>query len=296
MGRKTNKQRRQAKATSARERAAASRAQQQRADQRRRAMTILGSVVGIAVVVVVIAIVAINQHSKTASATKASTAVVSQVTGVPAATTNAVGTGTALQAGLPLSMQGTPLDADGKPTVLFIGGEFCPYCAAQRWAIVESLSRFGTFSGLQQIKSSEDNISTFTFLHAKYTSQYINFDGKEEADQQSKPLEKLTSTEQAQWSKWLAPGSVRPGYPFMDYDGKYVGVDPMVDPSLLSGKTWAEIAGSLKDPTSTVARSIDGAANNITAAICKLTDNKPANVCTADVTKLSGNFQAYPTS
>ena len=31
----------------------------------------------------------------------------------------------------------------GKCLVFFMGAEFCPFCAAERWAIVGALDRFG---------------------------------------------------------------------------------------------------------------------------------------------------------
>ena len=43
---------------------------------------------------------------------------------------------------------------DGKPGVLYIGAEFCPFCATERWAMVNALGRFGTFSGLKITNSS----------------------------------------------------------------------------------------------------------------------------------------------
>jgi hypothetical protein len=43
----------------------------------------------------------------------------------------------------------------------------------------------------------------------------------------------------------------------------------------------AGAAGAMHDPTSKVGKDIDGAANMITAAICKLTHGQPRNVCTS---------------
>jgi hypothetical protein len=37
----------------------------------------------------------------------------------------------------------------------------------------------------------------------------------------------------------------------------------------------------MHDPSSAVGKDIDGAANMITAAICKLTHGQPSNVCTS---------------
>lgn len=52
-------------------------------------------------------------------------------------------------------------------------------------------------------------------------------------------------------------------------------------PGLLKGKTHAQVATALSDPSSPIAKAVDGAANAITAAICATTDQQPANVCTA---------------
>jgi hypothetical protein len=38
---------------------------------------------------------------------------------------------------------------------------------------------------------------------------------------------------------------------------------------------WAGVAAALRDPSSSVARGVDGAANVITAAICTITGNQP---------------------
>src|SRR5215471_17073708 len=39
---------------------------------------------------------------------------------------------------------GAPLTSGGKPEMLYIGAEYCPYCAAMRWSMAVALSRFGT--------------------------------------------------------------------------------------------------------------------------------------------------------
>jgi hypothetical protein len=294
MGRESNKKRRAMNAATAREKAAAARAEQQRADQRRRAMAILSTVVVLALIGAVIAVVVINHKSKSGPATVASQTVLNQVTSVPVSVSNTVGAGTAVSTGVPVTIQGgTSLASGGKPTLLYIGAEFCPFCAAERWAIIQSLSKFGTLTGEQQITSSEDSISTYTFVHAKYTSKYLNFDGKEQADQNHDNLQPLTSTENAQWTKYLAPNAQGPGYPFLDFNGQYISDDPMIDPTVLIGKTWAQIGTALSDPTSPIAKAVDGAANYLTSTICKLTNEKPATVCTASIQSLTKSLQPY---
>ena len=49
---------------------------------------------------------------------------------------------------MPASIDAPALTADGKPEVLYVGAEYCPFCAAERWPVVVALSRFGTWSGL----------------------------------------------------------------------------------------------------------------------------------------------------
>ena len=45
--------------------------------------------------------------------------------------------------------------------------------------------------------------------------------------------------------------------------------------------SWRAIADALKQPDSTQAKAIVGSANLITAAICKITADQPAAVCSS---------------
>ena len=74
-----------------------------------------------------------------------------------------------------------PLTSDGKPLVVYIGAEYCPFCAAERWPMVVALSRFGTFSGLQ-IDHRRAPTSTRTRRPSRSTapatrSHYLAFQG-----------------------------------------------------------------------------------------------------------------------
>jgi hypothetical protein len=294
VGRKTNKSARIASQASAREKAAAARIAEKRAAQRRRAMVIVSSAVAVALVVGIgVAIALRPKHHSSNSVGAAAPALVSQVTNVSHSVTDSVAAGSVTAASKPQTISGTPLGTATKPTLLYIGAEFCPFCAAQRWAMINALSRFGTFTGLQTIRSSEDNLATFTFLKAHYTSKYVTFDGKEEADQNSKPLQPLTKTEQAQWSKYVPPGASGPGYPFMDLAGKYVFTNFLVDPTLLTGKSWTQIAAAIAKPTSALGKAEIGAANYITSTICRENGGKPASVCTAPIMNLTANATAF---
>lgn len=282
MGRETNKSRRERQAATAREKAAAARAEARRAEQRRRAMVVISSVVVIALVGVVIAVIAINskgKQSKTGGRVTAASTVLSNVTGVSDATINKVGKGSS--SAFPKAVTDTPLTADNKPKVLFVGAEFCPYCAAERWPLIQALSRFGTFSGLNQISSSstdvDPNTPTFSFYKSKYSSQYVSFQPYEAETRTSQPLETVAKDDQAIWLKYTGQGS----FPFLDIGGKYVETTQSFDPGLLDGSTQSAIAAQLDDPNSKYSKAIVGGANALTAAICKTTNNQPSNVCTA---------------
>jgi hypothetical protein len=294
VGRTTNKQRRDQQAATARERAAAARAELKRQEQRRRAVTIIGSVVGVAVVVVVIAIVAITHKSSTNTASGnravASASLVKDVTSVPAATLTKVGAGSIAAFPSPVSGE-PPLTAGGKPEMLFIGAEFCPYCAAERWSMAVALSRFGTLNGFDTVSSSstdvDPNTPSLDFYHYHYTSPYLTFTAVENETRDSKPLQSTTKAQDALWTKIEGSAS----YPFVDFGNKLAITGPSFDPAILKGLTQAQIASQLKDPTGKVSQAINGAANVITASICQMTNNKPANVC-ASVIPLQAKFGA----
>jgi Domain of unknown function (DUF929) len=277
----------------AREKIAAQRAAARRAEVRRRALWTGGSVV--LVIAIVVAFVAIklssNNSPSTGSAGVTGTvlpaSVQKNITTVPASTLDKIGIGSILSYNSsPLeTVSNTPLKSNGKPEMLFIGAEFCPYCAAERWAIAVALSRFGTFTTqLRGIHSSstdtDPNTPTLTFYKAKYTSPYLVFTPVENENESRGALQATTSAQQALWQKYDS-SSEGVGYPFIDFGNKYVLKDPTYDPGILAGMTWAQVASALHNPSSKVAQNALGAANLMTAAICKMTGGKPDNVCTS---------------
>jgi hypothetical protein len=295
VGRKTNKQRRAQVGASAREKAAIARAEQQRIDQRRRAVVVLSSVLAVVLVGVLIAVVVILKPTKSNASgdrSSVSATVLTDVSSVSAKTLQTIGKGNVLNMPTPVTGQ-PPLTLNGKPEVLYIGAEFCPYCAAERWALYESLSKFGTFSNVTQVKSgtSDGNYSSLDFYKASFTSKYLSFVPIENEDRNRATLEKVTTAQNALWSK-ISNGSQ--GFPFIDFGNKYaIAAGAPLDPSVLGTLTQAQIASQLNDPTSKLAQTIGGGANDITAAICTLTNNQPASVCSApQITSLQSQLNA----
>ncbi|MGW6199510.1 DUF929 family protein [Kribbella sp. NPDC055110] len=279
----------------ARERIAAQLAAQQQAERRRRLLLAVGAVVLVVVIVgglVTIRLVGGGKKTATGPSGAADTGLVTALSSIPDSTFATVGTADVKAA--PSAINGAPaLTAGGKPKVLYIGAEFCPYCAAERWPVTVALSRFGTFSNLGTTHSaSEDvfpNTPTLSFHGATYTSQYLAFTGVETTTNEMvgngyKPLDTPTAEDQKTFDTYNKPPYVGSdgSIPFIDLGGKYVGSGATYSPDLLAGKTQAQIADALKDPSSPIAKAVDGSANVYTAAICKLTNNQPAKVCSTD--------------
>jgi Domain of unknown function (DUF929) len=295
---------------SAREKIAAQRAAARRTEIRRRALITAGSViVVIAIVVAFIVVKLSSDHNSSSSGSTSVTgtalpaSVVKDVTTVPASALNTVGVGsvpnfmTTDEGGSPplTKISDTALTSGGKPEMLYIGAEFCPYCGAERWAMAVALSRFGTFTTqLRGIHSSstdtDPNTPTLTFYQAKYSSPYLVFTPVENENRDRGPLQNTTSQQQALWAKYDTSNGYT-GYPFIDFGNKYVLKTPTYDPGVLAGMSWAQVAAALHNPSSPVAQGALGSANLMTAAICKMTGGKPGNVCTAPgVVKASGSL------
>ncbi len=278
---------------SAREKIAAQQAAARRAEHRRRMLLTGGSV--LAVIAIVVAFVVIKTLSGPASAGSgkavASASVVRDLTSVPASTLKAVGRGSApsynSKPWTPIT--GPPLTQAGKPEVLYVGAEYCPYCATERWAMAVALSKFGTFSGLKFIHSDPNDVfpstPTLTFYKSGYTSKFISLSTVEETTPTKQQLQTPTAAQQAVMTKY-GNGSI----PFVDLGNKFMLSGAQYNPQLLQGKTWAQVAAALKDPSSPIAQGADGAANTFTAALCKLTGNKPATACTPTVQAIEGTL------
>lgn len=211
-------------------------------------------------------------------------AVLSKVTSVPASVFDAIGPGSAEVA--PSKVSAPTLTQSGKPLITYIGGEFCPYCAAERWPLAVALSRFGTLNGIGEATSAPSpevypSTSTLSFHGATLTSDYIALDAKEIFDEQHNPLDKLTASENDLLNKYDAPPyqQTAGAIPFVDIGGVWLLSGAEYDPGVLKGLSHQQIADDLSNPDSTVAKNIIGTANVLTVAICEQTGGKPASVC-----------------
>jgi hypothetical protein len=227
-----------------------------------------------------------------------------QVTGVPLARALSVGGGIATPF---KQIQGPFLRADKKPLLLYVGANFCSYCAAERWAIVNALSRFGTFAHLGLTSSTTDDsfpaTPSFSFHGSSYTSRFITLQAVElsgnvrDVTGNFPRLASVTKTQQN-----IAASLDRPPYapergsiPFIVIAGRFVLFSSQYQPSALQGLDASQVAKALGNLSSPPAQGILGAANWLTASLCEVTGGKPAAACTPKaIKKLRRTYYSNP--
>lgn len=249
------------------------------------------AIVAVAAVVAVVVVLGLQStNAKATPATPIPAALLSHITSVPLGDMVAASAkeGSSLNPVGPLT--GAPLTDGNKPEILFIGAEFCPHCAAERWAITAALSQFGTFSNLHQIRSAvrDGDIATLTFYGASYSSPYFTFVPVENYTNvpDSKngfyyPLQNPTAAESALWKNIEAQFGESEGYPFLDIGGKYALYLPQYSFNDLSGLSFTQIANDVGNNATTPGADIDASAAALTKYICGITKDQPASVCSA---------------
>ena len=171
----------------------------------------------------------------------------------------------------------------GKPAVIYIGADFCPYCAITRWGLILALMRFGNFTNLHYMTSSATdsfaNTATFTFYNSTYSSQLISFLGAETLTNVApyQPLQQPNQLETSAGQFYDPVGSI----PFIDFGNKSVqiGAPASLSPGYIRGLDWGQVISALQDSNSTVAQSLIGDANVFTAQICAIDGDNPQSVC-----------------
>jgi len=257
-----------------------------------------------AVAVILVAVIALVTYALTdptprqQAVQRAATApaVVAQLANVPMSVFDAVGTtvtDTTLTAPLVLSGQPTLREA-GKPEVLYVGAEYCPFCAAERWPLIVALSRFGHFAGLKNVQSAPlsvfPGIQSFSFVGSAYSSRYLAFTGVElysdavDTEGTFTRIATLTPVQAATVAHYgQRPGTpASPGtFPFVDIGNRMVTSTSGFSPAVLIKQSQGGIAGGLTQSTDPVTEAVVAAANQLTAGICAATGQQPVRVCSS---------------
>jgi hypothetical protein len=269
----------------------------------------------IIVVVIALVIVGINLAHKSSTATPSAANLPAQttwkvappslteaMTKLPASVFNAIGTTsktdpvtgleTITSGGKQPILTGTSSTGVKLPEVFYVGADYCPFCAAERWSTIIALSRFGTFSNLGLTASGATDIypktQTFTFSKSTYISKYVSFVPVEQftnikSGNGYTPLETLTPAENAVFQKYdTANGD---DIPFISFGDQFFQSGSSYSPQALAGLTRKTIADALGNPSNPVTAAIVATANYQVAAICSLTKQQPSKVCDAKGTK-----------
>ncbi|MGC8622675.1 MAG: DUF929 family protein [Candidatus Micrarchaeia archaeon] len=250
-------------------------------------------------ILIVVAVVAAYLNTKPASSSALVGAPVSNTTlsqlkdiAMNQTLASAVGSGSA--GNLPTLENGTPIYTNGKPTIIYIGADYCPFCAATRWTLIIALMRFGNFTSLHYMESSPTDYApstpTFTFYNSSYFSNLIYFAGVETLTRNYTPLSYPDSLENATFNKYnlnnpALPSSERGGIPFVDFANKSVQNGAEFSPTLINKLTWSQIIQELNNPNSQVSQAIIGSANIFTAQICSIDNYTPRSICSQNYVK-----------
>ena len=239
----------------------------------------LGAVALVVLVVGGLIVASLNSGgSATAAETPAPAGVVTQATSLSSTLLSGIGTGQPITA-LKTVPGAPPLTIDGKPGIVFVSEESCPFCAAERWPVVIALSHFGTWGGLGATTSSSTDVfpstATFSFRHATFTSPYLALQTTELRDNAGHPLQALTTLDTQLIHQFDVPPFVNNAdqsgaVPFLDVDNRYILAGAQYDPEVLAGLSAEQIAAQLANPASPVAQAVDASANILIAAIDKI--------------------------
>ena len=264
----------------------------------------------VAVVVILVGVVGLIVYALTGTSTSAgpvrrvptSGSVIAQLSKVPTSVFDSVGVTASrpLVAPTALSHQ-PPLQSAGKPEVLFVGADYCPFCAAERWPLIVALARFGHFATLHNMQSAQlsvfPGIQTFSFVGTRYSSRYVSFTGVELYSDSigadgAFTIATLTPSQAAVMNRYApgaGPAARTSTFPFVDVDNQLVTSTAGFSPALIVGHSQSAIAGSLSPPLDAAGQAIVASANYLTAGICRATGQQPTAVCTSKGVRAADN-------
>jgi len=193
------------------------------------------------------------------------------------------------------TVSGPPLTVGGKPEVFYVATEYCPYCQVESWPLTVALSRFGTFTGLATSRSPQFEhiapVDGWTFYGSHYTSRYLAFVPVErysnvlvnaranpDAGTSYRVLQQLTPPQRAIFARYDKPHAT----PFLDFANRAVQIGSgSIAPQLMAGKSWPQLAIALRQPKTALGAALLDEADSLTAALCRLSGNRPASACPA---------------
>ena len=182
-----------------------------------------------------------------------------------------------------------------QPRLIYVGAEYCPFCAALRWPLTLTLLRFGKLEGMHFMRSSPTDVfadtPTLSFYRAHFASSSVILHAYETATRFGAPLQRVPHAVNELFNTYDAPPFTEDAgaIPFLYINGRYVISGSPVSPGVFDGKTWGAIATALGDPHSKIYRAVMPVANALTAAVCVGMSAPPRSVCESPGVILAGH-------
>jgi len=210
-------------------------------------------------------------------------ATLAHLSSVPISTLNSAPSDAVINAPQPVNQKA--LTADGKPELLYIGAEFCPHCAGERWPMYIALSKFGTFSpepGKIHSATQDGNVPTLTFYGTNYTSPYLTFTPVEVQtnylNSSGTAYATLQTPTPAQYNLWQEGNGGTT--PYANFGGKAILSGSQIDFTPMEDMSFDAVAAQVGDNSTTIGASINAAASQLIKTICStMTHDQPSAVC-----------------
>ncbi len=205
-----------------------------------------------------------------------------KLSSVPVSTLNAASTSGIINS--PQTVANPTLNSNGKPELLYIGAEWCPHCAAERWALYVALSKFGTFSpapGRIHSANTDGDVPTLTFYGTKYSSPYLSFNPVEVFTNHpsGNGYTTLQTPTPSEARLWQANGG---SFPFVDFGGKQVLSGAQYSFADLQNLPFSSVAAQVGNNSTAIGSNIDASAAQLVKTICgSLSHGQPAGVCSS---------------
>lgn len=183
-----------------------------------------------------------------------------------------------------------------RPRIIYVGADYCPYCAALRWPLILTLLRFGSLEGLKFMRSSSTDVypdtATFSFYGSHYHSRWIGFEGFETSTRTGRPLMTPPHPVRSLFNAYDAPPFTMDAgaIPFLFINGLYVISGSPIPPEIYKGDGWSAIVAGLQQPTSVMYRKVIPETNLITAAFCQGMSHPPRAICNSPGVMVARHF------
>jgi hypothetical protein len=169
--------------------------------------------------------------------------------------------------------------------------------------LLVALGRFGTFTGVNEIRSANyppiPPLDSWTFYGSSYSSEYLTFVPVEMRSNvlvspAADPL-KATSYRLLQTltpaQRVLVNRADKANFtPFTDFGGQAVMIGSPFFTQMLEHLTWGQLISALRARRGAAAQEVIGAADYLTAELCTLTRDRPATACPALIKSLQRLF------